>query len=99
MTRGSRLWPAAAFLLAAGCGGNGNATEPAANDAQRQAERMENMAEQMRQEAENRTSAIERALENETQAVFESRNELLNEAADNGVEPADNRQTPANASR
>ena len=75
-------------ILAAGCTGGGNEAEPLANDADAQAERMENMARDIAVEAENRTSAIERALENETQAIFESRNELLNATADNSAEPA-----------
>ena len=75
-------------LLAAGCTGGGNEAEPAANDSALQAERMENMARDIAVEAENRTSAIERALENETEAIFESRNELLNATADNGAEAA-----------
>lgn len=77
-------------LLAASCGGGGNETEPLADDAEAQAERMENMAKGIAAEAENQTSAIERALENETAAIFESRNQLLNETADNEAEPADN---------
>ncbi|WP_166040334.1 hypothetical protein [Sphingosinicella sp. YJ22] len=83
-------------LLAAGCADNGNEAEPLANDAGDQAERMENMARDIAAEAENRTSAIERALENETQAIFESRNQLLNQAAGNEAEPA---EPPANPSR
>jgi hypothetical protein len=79
-------------LLAAGCGGGGNEAEPLANDSDAQARRMENMARDIAMEAENRTSAIERALENESQAIFESRNELLNQSADN-------QGPPANASR
>lgn len=75
-------------LLAAACTGGGNEAEPLANDADAQARRMENMARDIAVEAENRTSAIERALENETEAVFESRNQLLNQAADNAAEPA-----------
>jgi len=75
-------------LLAVGCTGGGNESEPLANDSERQSERMENMARDIAVEAENRTSAIERALENETEAVFESRNQLLNEVADNQAEPA-----------
>jgi len=80
-------------LLAAGCGGGGNDAEPVANDARLQEQRMHNMAQEIGREAENRTSAIERALENETEAVFESRNALLNEAADNAAAPA-NGQAP-----
>ena len=75
-------------LLAAGCGGGGNETEPLANDADAQSERMENMARDIAVETENRTSAIERALEHETEAVFESRNQLLNQVAENQAEPA-----------
>ena len=77
-------------LLAAGCGGGGNDAEPVANDARLQEQRMQNMAQEIASEAENRTSAIERALENETAAIFESRNQLLNETADNQAEPAGN---------
>ena len=83
-------------LVAAGCTGDGNEAEPLANDAAHQAERMGNMARDIAAEAENRTSAIERALENETQAIFESRNQLLNQTADNAAEPA---EAPANSSR
>ena len=75
-------------LLLAGCGGGGNESEPLANDADAQAQRMENMARDIAAETENRTSAIERALENETQAIFESRNQLLNQVAENAAEPA-----------
>ena len=82
-------------LLAAGCTGGGNEAEPAANDSALQAGRMENMAREIAAEAENQTSAIERGLENESQAIFESRNELLNAPADNSSAPAD----AANASR
>ncbi len=76
-------------ILATGCTGGGNEAEPLANDADAQAERLENMARDIALEAENRTSAIERALENETQAIFESRNELLNATADNSAAPAE----------
>ena len=77
-------------LLAAACGGGGNEAQPLANDTEAQAERMDNMAKGIAAEAENQTSAIERALENETAVIFESRNQLLNEAADNQAEPTEN---------
>ena len=82
-------------LLAAGCTGGGNEAEPFANDSAHQAERMENMARDIAAEAENRTSAIERALENETEAIFESRNQLLNQTADNEAEPAEPAANPS----
>ena len=82
-------------FLAAACTGGGNEAEPAANDTALQTERMENMARDIAAEAENQTSAIERGLENESQAIFESRNELLNAPAKNEAAPAD----AANASR
>lgn len=79
-------------LLAAGCGGGGNEAEPLANDAAHQAELMENMARDIAVEAENQTSAIEQAMENESQerarVIFESRNQLLNQVAENEAEPA-----------
>ena len=53
------------------------------------------MARDIAAEAENQTSAIERGLENESQAIFESRNELLNAPAKNEAAPAD----AANATR
>ena len=84
----------AAFLLvlaAAGCGGR-DEVEPLANEAQSQAERNQNIADSIRRDAENTTGAIERALENETEAIFESRNELLNATADNGMNAAEAKQ-------
>ncbi|HEY0325010.1 MAG TPA: hypothetical protein VGC46_03395 [Allosphingosinicella sp.] len=82
-------------LIAAACTGGDNEAEPVANDTALQTERMENMARDIAAEAENQTSAIERGLENESQAIFESRNELLNAPAKNEAAPAD----AANASR
>ena len=73
-----RLSAALLLILAAGGCTSPEQAEPLANEAQRQAERNQNIADSIRRDAENTTGAIERALENETEAIVESRNELLN---------------------
>jgi len=77
-----------AVLLATGCGGGDEPNESLGNDTARQEALIANQAEALQAEAENGTRAIEQALENETADVFENRDALLNETADNVSAPA-----------
>lgn len=86
--------PALLFLAAlsglAAC--SGDTKEPASvkEDEARLKAQLDRQAQALQAEAENGTRAIEQALENETANVFENRDALLNEAADNAAAPEQN---------
>lgn len=73
------------LALTTGCGGR---DEPRSvrNDSERQAAQIANQAQALSREAENATSAIEQAMENEGAVLFEDRERLLNETADEAAE-------------
>lgn len=84
-----RLLAAVLIALTNGCGGR-DAPASVQNDARRQAGQIANQAAALSREAENTTSAIEQALENEGAVLFENRERLLNETADNSAAPIGN---------
>lgn len=80
----------AALSSLAAC--SGDAKEPASvkEDETRLKAQLDRQAQALQAEAENGTRAIEQALENETANVFENRDALLNETADNAAAPEQN---------
>lgn len=80
--------PLLPLLLLVACGGGEEDVGSISNDAARQEALIVNQAQALQAEAENGTSAIEQALENETANVFDNREALLNETADNGIADA-----------